>query len=176
MSANYALHQSVLNIALPTTATTTTTTTTTATAAAATTTTTTTTAPSLLQLLLPDALRRMSVNVEVGLLSGMAVAVEAGLDETVATSKRRAQTALGVGRGRLLDSFGNALDAHVPIRRARVRTDDLLTLQISQTQVQSAVHHSGVVFAAILGDGSVVTCGGLGYAELLVTVVQCRIS
>ena len=73
-----------LNIALPTTATTTTTT---ATAAAAAT--TTTTAPSLLQLLLPDALRRMSVNVEVGLLSGMAVAVEAGLDETVATSKRR---------------------------------------------------------------------------------------
>ena len=48
----------------------------------------------------------MSITVEVGLLSGKSVTVEAGLDEEVGTLKRRAQIALGVGRGRLLDASG----------------------------------------------------------------------
>ena len=39
----------------------------------------------------------MSVTVEVGLLSGKTATVQAGLDETVETLKRRAQMALGVG-------------------------------------------------------------------------------
>ena len=49
----------------------------------------------------------MSIAVEVGLLSGKTATVEAGLDEQVATLKLRVQTALGVGRGRLLDSSGS---------------------------------------------------------------------
>ena len=55
----------------------------------------------------------MSIAVEVGLLSGKTATVTAGLDEPVHTLRRRAQIALGVGRGRLLDSRGScALDAH----------------------------------------------------------------
>ena len=46
----------------------------------------------------------MSVVVEVALMSGKRVSVEAGLDESVATLKRRAQIALAVGKGRLLNS------------------------------------------------------------------------
>ena len=48
----------------------------------------------------------MSVVVAVSLISGNTVSVEAGLDESVATLKRRAQTALAVAKGRLRDSSG----------------------------------------------------------------------
>ena len=44
----------------------------------------------------------MSIRVEVGLLSGRRVTVDADLNEEVGTLKRRAQIALGVGRGRLV--------------------------------------------------------------------------
>lgn len=63
----------------------------------------------------------MSISVEVGLLSGKAATVTAGLDENVETLLLRAQTTLGVGRGRLLDASGNVLDAHLPIKNARVQ-------------------------------------------------------
>ena len=62
----------------------------------------------------------MSVTVEVGLLSGKTATLQAGCDESVATLKCRAEAALGVGRGRLLDSSGSVLDAGLPIKRARV--------------------------------------------------------
>ena len=63
----------------------------------------------------------MSISVEVGLLSGKAAAVTAGLDENVETLRLRAQTALGVGKGRLLDACGNVLDAQLPIKNARIQ-------------------------------------------------------
>ena len=50
--------------------------------------------------------RNMSIQVEVGLISGKKATVQAALDETVGTLKRRAQVALGVGTGLLLDSSG----------------------------------------------------------------------
>ena len=53
----------------------------------------------------------MSIEVTVGLLSGKTATVTADLDEEVATLKRRAENALGVGRGRLVGSSGSALDA-----------------------------------------------------------------
>ena len=46
----------------------------------------------------------MSVVVDVGLISGKTVSVEARLDEPVATLKRCAQNALAVAKGRLVDS------------------------------------------------------------------------
>ena len=103
----------------------------------------------------------MSISVEVGLLSGKSVTVEVGLAETVATLNCRAQTALGVGRGRLLDSSGNILDVSAPIQTAKLENGGSLTLHINQIRVQA---HSAA-FAAVLGDGSVVTwgsanCGG----------------
>ena len=41
----------------------------------------------------------MSVDVVVGLVSGRTATVQAALDETVGTLKRRAQNALGVAAG-----------------------------------------------------------------------------
>ena len=101
--------------------------------------------------------------------------------------KPRAQTTLGVGRGRLVGSSGTVLDANAPIKRARLQDGDFLTLHINRVQVQPAdsafaavtwgavrdsgdigavqdqlrnvpqIQASGGAFAAILGDGSVVT-------------------
>ena len=104
----------------------------------------------------------MSIALEVGLLSGKTVTVTADLEEDIGTLKFRAQTALGVGNGRLVDSSRNVLDAGARIKDARVQKGDALTLHISQVQVQA----SELALAAILGDGSVVTwgaafCGGV---------------
>ena len=59
----------------------------------------------------------MSMNVEVALLSGKTATVTIGVAESVETLTCRAQTALGVGRGRLLDSAGNVLDVSARINK-----------------------------------------------------------
>eukprot|EP00439_Symbiodinium_sp_Y106_P032401 s4170_g3.t2 len=97
----------------------------------------------------------MSISVEVGLLSGKRAFVNASLDEEVGTLNLRAQAVLGVRRGRLLDAFGSILDAGAQIKRARVQNGDSLTLHIALPQVCG----NEAAFAAILGDGSVVTWG-----------------
>ena len=98
----------------------------------------------------------MSVLVDVGLISGKTVSVEAKLDEVVATLKRRAQTALEVGKGRLLDTSAGLLhDEHI-VKEAKLETGTSLTLQLRRVQVQA----SQAAFAAILSDGCVVTWGG----------------
>eukprot|EP00439_Symbiodinium_sp_Y106_P052683 s526_g7.t1 len=100
--------------------------------------------------------RTMSIDVEVGLISRRKATVRAALDETVGTLKRRAQDALGVGTGRLLDSSGCVLEGCLPIKRARVQNGDALTL-LRTNRVQ--VRASCSAFAVILDDGSVVTWG-----------------
>ncbi|OLP88832.1 Protein CfxQ [Symbiodinium microadriaticum] len=97
----------------------------------------------------------MSITVEVSLLSGKTAAVEADLYEAVQAVAQRAQIALGVGKGRLLDSSGAVLDGCACIKKAKVQNGDSLTLHVNRVQVQS----SDGAFAAILGDGSVVTWG-----------------
>ena len=72
---------------------------------------------------------------------------------------RQAQISLSVGRGRLVDSSGVVLDAHARIRDARVKNGASLTLHVSRVQIQS----TRGAFAAILGDGSVVTWGHASY-------------
>ena len=101
----------------------------------------------------------MSIAVEVGLLSGKTATVQAGLDESVHTLRRKGQIALGVGRGRLLDSSGCALDGCAPIKTTSVANGDSLTLHLSRVQVQASSH----AFAAILGDGSVETWGNADF-------------
>ena len=101
----------------------------------------------------------MSVNLAVGLLSGKVVTLEASLDDTVATLKRRAETALEVGRGRLVDSCGRILDSSVPLKCAKLQNGQSLTLHVSQVHT----HANESAFAAILGDGSVETWGGAVY-------------
>ncbi|OLP76053.1 Aurora kinase [Symbiodinium microadriaticum] len=101
----------------------------------------------------------MSITVEVSLLSGKTATVQAGLDETCKTLTQRAQVALGVGKGRLLDSSGVVLDGCAEIRNSRIQSGDSLSLQVSRVQVRRA----DVACAAILGDGSVVTWGSAGF-------------
>ena len=101
----------------------------------------------------------MSIDVKVGLISGRKASVQAALDETVGALKRRAQVALGVGPGRLLDSSACVLEGCALIKKSRVQNGDSLTLLLSNTvQVQA----SDEAFAAILDDGSVVTWGDAG--------------
>ena len=101
----------------------------------------------------------MSVVVDVGLLSGKTVSVEAGLDDSVPTLKRRAETALGVGKGRLLNS-GGLLDDELTVQAARLETGTSLTLQLWRFQIRS----SGFALAAILTDSAVVAWGAQDYA------------
>eukprot|EP00439_Symbiodinium_sp_Y106_P085520 s55_g28.t2 len=113
---------------------------------------------------IPLAGGNMSIQVTVGLLSGKTATVTADLDEEVATLKRRAETALGVGRGRLVGSSGTVLDANAPIKHTSLQDGDFLTLHINRVQVQASREASTATrghgaFAAILGDGTVVTWG-----------------
>ena len=95
----------------------------------------------------------MSIAVEVSLLSGKTATVQAGLHETVETLAQRAQVVLGVGKGRLLDSFGVVLDGCAKITNTRIQNRDSLILHVNRVQIQCA----NCSFAAILGDGSVAT-------------------
>ena len=95
------------------------------------------------------------LTIEVNLLSGRRVSLDAATDESVDTLTRRAQKTLGVGRGRLLHSKGGVMDGAATLEEFRLHSGDALTLQMSTTQVRGNLH----AFAAILGDGSVVTWG-----------------
>ena len=95
------------------------------------------------------------ITLEVSLLSGKTATVQAGLDETVETLTQRAQIALGVGKGRLLNSSGVVLDGCEETKSSRIQNGDSLTFHVNGVQTQS----TSSAFAALLGDGSVVTWG-----------------
>ena len=97
----------------------------------------------------------MSLTVQVSLLSGRTAAVQADLEEKVGSLKRRAETALGVGSGRLVHSSKGVLDARAPIKRVRLQDGDSLVLHVSRVQVKATL----CAFAAVLGDGAVRTWG-----------------
>ena len=98
----------------------------------------------------------MSIAVDVGLLSGRAVSVEAGLDESVATLKRRVQTALAVGKGRLFDSSARLLDEQQTPKKAKFEAGTSLTLQVAG---KVCVAGNGFALSVILGNASVVAWG-----------------
>ena len=52
----------------------------------------------------------MSLTFEVSLISGKTVSLQTDEDESVESLRLRGQTALGAGKGQLLDSIGNVLD------------------------------------------------------------------
>ena len=89
------------------------------------------------------------------MLSGKTATLKADLEEEVLDLKRRAETALQVGPGKLLNPSGGVLDARAPIKCARLQDGDSLMLHISTAQVQAC----STSFAAILGDGSVENYG-----------------
>ena len=74
----------------------------------------------------------MSINVEVGLLSGKRASLQVNLSEDVEVLIQRARIALGVGKGRLLDSSGGVLDGCTPIKKARIQNGDSLTFHRSK--------------------------------------------
>ena len=79
----------------------------------------------------------MSMTVEVGLLSGRTVTVNADKDELVDSLRLRAQVALGVAKGRLVDSSGSVLDACSTVEASKLQNGDSLTLHIRRLQIQS---------------------------------------
>ena len=67
----------------------------------------------------------MPISVDVHLLTGRTTSsLEVEADESVATLTERARGALGVGKGRLLNSSGEVLDAGSTIKRARLQNGD----------------------------------------------------
>ena len=66
----------------------------------------------------------MPISVDVHLLRGKATSLEVEADESVATLTERAWGALGVGKGRLLNSSGEVLDSGSTIKRARLQNGD----------------------------------------------------
>ena len=97
----------------------------------------------------------MSLTFEVSLISGKTVSLQTHGDESVESLRVRAQRALGVGNGRLLTSAGSVLDGGVPIKKARLQPARPLTYHVRRVDVCGGES----AFAAILGDGSVVTWG-----------------
>ena len=103
--------------------------------------------------------RIMPLTIIVSLLSGRKVSLEADPDETVETLRSRAQRALAVGRGRLLSSCGGVVDTAGTLQEATLQNGDTLSLHLSSVYVSGNAR----AFAAILGDGSVVTWGNAGF-------------
>eukprot|EP00439_Symbiodinium_sp_Y106_P032110 s577_g3.t2 len=105
-------------------------------------------------LLIRSGVSIMSLTFEVSLVSGKTASLQAHGDDSVESLMVRAQRALGVGRGRLMDSAGSILDGAAPLKTARYK--EPVTLQIRRVDICCGKQ----AFAAILGDGSVVSWGG----------------
>ena len=101
----------------------------------------------------------MAIVVDVTLLSGQSVSLEADLTASVQGLAERARKALRVGRGRLFTSSGSVLDGDTKLGAAQLQTGDCLTLQVGTIRICGDTH----CFAAILGDGSVATWGDEDY-------------
>ena len=72
---------------------------------------------------------------------------------------QRAKRALGVGKGRLLDSSGVVLAGRAEITNSRIHDGDRLVLHVSRVQILCTPS----ACAAILGDGSVATWGDASF-------------
>ena len=60
----------------------------------------------------------MALTLEVSLVSGRTVSLEAGSGDLVESAKSRAQEALSVGKGRLIDSSGRVLEGSATLQQA----------------------------------------------------------
>ena len=91
-------------------------------------------------------------------MSGKTVSLETHGDESVESLRMRAQRALGAGKGRLLTSTGRILDGETTLNMARLENLPL-TLHVRKVDIQA----TSLAFAAILGDGSVVSWGNADF-------------
>ena len=104
----------------------------------------------------------MAISVDVHLLSGKRASFEVEAYASVEPLKYRAQSALMLpDGGRLLNSFGEVLNGADTVAEAKLMSGDALTLHLNrQVQLQATKPGSNTsAFAAVLGDGSVVTWG-----------------
>ena len=90
--------------------------------------------------------------------SGKAVQITASAETPLEDLRLRAQRSLQAGRGILLNAAGELLNLKQTVGEAGLKAGDCLTLHVRQTTVASTRE----AFAALLGDGSVVTWGGFG--------------
>ena len=102
-------------------------------------------------------------SIQVALISGRAVEVPASIERPLKYIKLEAQRSLQTGRGVLRDSNGRILDDRQSVGAAGLKPGDTLTLHVRQTMLASS--RFGKAFAAIMGDGYLVTwgdpdCGG----------------
>ena len=97
----------------------------------------------------------MSLTLEVSLISGKTVSLQTHGDESVESLRLRAQRALVVGKSRLFDSTGSVLDGGAPLQMTSLQYVEPLTLQVGRVDLCCGL----AAFAAILGDGSVVSWG-----------------
>ena len=93
--------------------------------------------------------------MNVALMSGRAAQVPVIMDRPLKRVKLEAQSMLRTGMGILRDSRGRILDDCQTASAAGLKSGDTLTFQVRQTRLAS----HGRVFAALRGDGSVVTWG-----------------
>ena len=77
----------------------------------------------------------MSFMIEISLISGKTVSLQAHGDESVESLRLRAQRALGAGKGRLLDSAGSVLGGGAPLKKARLQYGEPLTLQVRRVDI-----------------------------------------
>ena len=105
----------------------------------------------------------MPICLHVHLLSGKSVSLEVEADASVESLKHCAQRALATGKGRLLNSSGEVLDEAKTITETKLKSGDVLTLHVGQVQLKATRQGAmqDATFAAVLGDGSVVTWGGV---------------
>ena len=97
----------------------------------------------------------MSLRLGIAFLSGRCEYIEGEPQDSLDVLRQQAQVALGVGRSSLVSSSGEALHGTRTVEEAGLRMEDMLTLQTRQVLVFGSRRSSA--FAAILGDGSVVT-------------------
>ena len=95
--------------------------------------------------------------INVALMSGRAAQVPVIMDHPLKRVKLEAQSALRTGMGVLRDLKGRTLDDCQTARAASLISGDTVTFQVRQTRLAS--HRRGCAFAALRGDGSVVTWG-----------------
>ena len=106
----------------------------------------------------------MSISVDVCLLSGNRVSLEVEPDASVESLGQRARRALATGKGRLLNSSGEALRATSTIEESKLQSGDVLTLHVRQIQLVPTRREGRFsAFAALLSDGSVISWGKLGF-------------
>ena len=114
-------------------------------------------------------LAAMAIVVDVSLMSGQRVPLEADLTASVHSVAEHARKALGVGRGRLFSSFGSLLDGDTELGAAKLQTGDCLTLQVS-----TVLHMAAAIVSQPSWEMGLWSHGAV--QGVVVTAVPCQIS